>query len=247
MKKQLISFLICVTSGVTSALYLAEDPKFPYRKPDKTANRSPCPVLNALANHGYLPREGTGITMDQLKGAFTMAFNLDESVTVAVSKLGFTTSTTGNPNTLNLKDLSKHNVMEHDGSLSRADSVTGDANSFNEQIWKTVKARFTGQTIDTKTMALARRERLVAAMAANPKFNLTSIQVRASAEESAFILGVLAGNFQNPQAPTQYMTIMFEEERIPFNEGFKTSPNKIFAEQIVSLATDLLRNTPPMC
>ncbi|KAH0440710.1 chloroperoxidase-like protein [Colletotrichum camelliae] len=168
------------------AFSLAEDPQFPFKVPALDANRSPCPVLNALANHGYLPRDGMNINMEQLKFAFTKALNIDEK---------------------------KHNVIEHDGSLSREDvAVTGNANKFDARVWNGVKAHFTGETIDTKTMAIARKDRVAVAMKTNPTFNMTEAQLKLSFAESAFILGVLAGDFQNPQAPTKYMNVMFEQE-----------------------------------
>ncbi|KAF9877182.1 chloroperoxidase-like protein [Colletotrichum karsti] len=231
---------------LASAFSLAEDPKFPYQVPDLKANRSPCPVLNALANHGYLPRDGMNINMEQLKFAFTKALNIDEKVTVKLAEPTFPISTTGNASTVNLKDMEKHNVIEHDGSLSRADvAVTGNANKFDARVWNGVKAHFTGPTIDTKTMALARRDRVKVAMMTNPEFNLTTAQLKLSFAESAFMLGVLAGDFKNPQAPTVYMNVMFEQERFPFDEGFKTSATKVTGDQVDMLVAEMMKVTPP--
>lgn len=42
--------------------------KHAWKAPGKTDQRGPCPGLNALANHGYLPHNGIG-TLDQFIGA----------------------------------------------------------------------------------------------------------------------------------------------------------------------------------
>lgn len=39
------------------------------------ASRGPCPALNALANHGFLPRIGKGITEENLIQAFQVGTN----------------------------------------------------------------------------------------------------------------------------------------------------------------------------
>jgi hypothetical protein len=40
------------------------------------ASRSPCPALNTLANHGYLPRDGHAITFKKLVDSLTKVFGL---------------------------------------------------------------------------------------------------------------------------------------------------------------------------
>ena len=41
--------------------------------------RGPCPGLNTLANHGYLPRDGKGITLQILKDSMLDGFNIENS------------------------------------------------------------------------------------------------------------------------------------------------------------------------
>lgn len=71
-------------------------------------DRSPCPMLNSLANHGFIPRNGRNVSIDQLVNALDEALNVSPLSTRPVAELGATTSTTGNPTTLHLKDLAKH-------------------------------------------------------------------------------------------------------------------------------------------
>jgi len=53
--------------------------------------RSPCPALNALANHGYLPRRGTQITFTQLLHAVTSVYNLSLPLALLLTLAGFLT------------------------------------------------------------------------------------------------------------------------------------------------------------
>ena len=70
--------------------------------------RSPCPAVNALANHGYLPRNGLNVSLEQFTTGFNESLNFDaEFVAFAVAVYqNFTT--TGYNNTLNLNDLDHH-------------------------------------------------------------------------------------------------------------------------------------------
>lgn len=242
-------FALAFASSLVCAAPLScignQNANFAFKPAAANASRSPCPVLNSLSNHGFLPRDGRNISQDQLNFAFTQALNLDEAVTVSLAKPTFNISTTGVAGTVNLEDMKAHNVIEHDGSLSRADAVTGNANSFNSSIWNTVKAHFTGPTIDIKTMAAAHNDRLTAAKAMNPSFSLTQAQVKTSFAESAFILGTLGNDFQNPQTSTVFMETIFEQERFPFGEGFQTSPNKITGDQVDGLVALLMNATSP--
>ncbi|GMF13647.1 unnamed protein product [Phytophthora lilii] len=63
--------------------------------------RSPCPGLNTLANHGYLPRNGQNITKAVLGPAIMSVYNLGEDATATLLALV--------PDTFTLDYLSKHN------------------------------------------------------------------------------------------------------------------------------------------
>lgn len=45
-----------------------------------TTARSPCPMLNTLANHGYLPRGGRSISQEDWTHALVTALNFDPQV-----------------------------------------------------------------------------------------------------------------------------------------------------------------------
>lgn len=186
-------------------------------------------MINSLANHGFLPRNGLNISADDLVNAFHEALNLSPDVSLPVAKLAVTTSTTGNPNTLNLDDLDEHGgttcssptsafqlthfrllVLEHDGSLSRDDTNSGDNHSFNATIFRTTAAHFGRDTISISDAAAARSARVAAAKKANPAFNLTDTEEFFSFAETALYMRVF-GRGTEGHARTKWVEVMFCE------------------------------------
>ena len=98
--------------------------------------RSPCPALNALANHGYMyavfilisgqtrltgasNRDGRNLTVHALVEAIQHVYNFTKPLAYLLALSGVLLC--GNGRTVNLDRLAKHNVIEHDASLSRQD------------------------------------------------------------------------------------------------------------------------------
>ncbi|KAF7974519.1 hypothetical protein HWV62_11974 [Athelia sp. TMB] len=86
-------------------------------------SRAPCPALNSLANHGYLPRDGKNIGFFALVGALREVYNLSIPLACLLSIVGILLCGTGLH--LNLSDLAQHNKIEHDASFAHADAVPG--------------------------------------------------------------------------------------------------------------------------
>lgn len=78
---------------------------------EKILGRSPCPMVNTLANHGYLPRNGLNVSMSDLVAGLQNGVNLAEAATRLVGAKALTASTTGNSDTFNLDDLNRHGCM----------------------------------------------------------------------------------------------------------------------------------------
>ncbi|KAF9237021.1 Chloroperoxidase [Melanogaster broomeanus] len=82
--------------------------------------RSPCPALNTLANHGYLPRDGKNV------GVFDIVRGLKEGYSLS-TLLAYILSFGGlfllaQYRKMSLADLSRHNLIEHDASLFHLDA-----------------------------------------------------------------------------------------------------------------------------
>lgn len=84
----------------------------------RMAARGPCPGLNTLSNHGYLPRNGREITLQLLKDAMLDGFNIANSDAEMLFPQALRTSPDyPNTDTFNLDDLGRHDILEHDISL----------------------------------------------------------------------------------------------------------------------------------
>lgn len=95
-----------------------------YIPPRQGDSRSACPMLNALANHGILPHDGKDILFRELSIKVRQSFNFAPTFCFFASKYAADfmdrSYWTGS---FNLAELSQHNAIEHDASLTRKDSA----------------------------------------------------------------------------------------------------------------------------
>lgn len=96
---------------------------FDFCPPQAGDSRSPCPALNALANHGYLPRDGKNIgPMDLVRG-LKKGYHLS-SVLAYILSFG-SLFLLGQFRCMSLSDLARHNLIEHNASLVHDDDNNG--------------------------------------------------------------------------------------------------------------------------
>ncbi|KAF1775390.1 NADP-dependent oxidoreductase domain [Phytophthora cactorum] len=128
-----------------------------------TYRRSPCPALNTLANHGYLPRNGQNITHDKLSTALQNVYNIGPGVVaILISQL---------PDPISLDYLGIHNNVEHDASLAHTDAYYGhDPMLANETLAEDLFKRAGSDGLLTnKIVAKTRKDRGKTCNAENPK------------------------------------------------------------------------------
>lgn len=134
-----------------------------FRPPQKGDQRGPCPALNALANHNYIPHNGV-TSLVQVIAAITQVLGMGIELSTVLSLLGVVW--TGNPISLNpsfsiggggpdniLGNVfglvgdprglqSSHNLIEADSSMTRDDIyVTGNAWTMNMTLWRDIYDR----------------------------------------------------------------------------------------------------------
>ncbi len=62
--------------------------------------RSPCPGLNALANHGFLPRSGKSIDLPTLRSAVAAAYHYEPTAFDTAFNDAIALNSTSNPTSL---------------------------------------------------------------------------------------------------------------------------------------------------
>ncbi|KAJ4286101.1 hypothetical protein N0V90_013450 [Kalmusia sp. IMI 367209] len=199
---------------------------------------------DALANHGFLPRDGKNITQDVLvKG--TAAVNLTTEVAIGLFLAALKTSSDPASHSFTLQDLKKHNFIEHDGSLSRADTGTPGANDqqFNRGVFSEFKSFFQGATqISLPLAATARWGRIKSAKGSNPAFVYGPAQRFNSYAETAVYYQLLVDP-KTGTVPLNFLDVFFCEERLPVREGWRvqTSISGLGSASVIlqlAMATD---------
>ena len=204
--------------------------------------RSPCPGLNSLANHNIIPHSGKGLTVKILTDAMEQTFNIGFDLRTILAVGGVFASPTALQNgKMNLDDLDKHNFIEHDGSLSRAPIHSGgDDHTFRQDIFDTVLSFFSNDTDATTSIDEASAAHLhrVKTDSQTPDFTYASKQTFLALGETALYLMAL-GDASTGVGPLEYLKIMFEQERLPYNEGWRTSQESIYLGNTLEMMNKL--------
>ncbi|KAJ7265320.1 Cloroperoxidase [Mycena rebaudengoi] len=180
--------------------------------PRRSDSRSPCPGLNTLANHGYLPHNGRNITIPMIMDAVLEAFNA-----------------------MRLDALSLHNLVEHDASISRNDFGLGDHIKFNESVYSVLANSNPGEDYyEPFSSGQVQRDRLADSRARNPNLVNTGKEFQLRSRETALYLSIF-GSGLDGLAPKKFVDVFFREERLPIAEGWKKSTTLITAAGLVPM------------
>ncbi|KAK5164251.1 uncharacterized protein LTR77_009945 [Saxophila tyrrhenica] len=202
--------------------------------------RSPCPGLNALANHNFIPHDGKNNTIPVLLKGLAEGLNMGADFTVAVGGAGLLSSNDPLSGGFDLNDLDEHSFpIEHDASLSRQDFYFGDDHSFYAPNWNSVVSQFHGSKTDLKTAAKAKYSRVQDSEKRNPTFTYGIREFIFSYGETAIYLQTMNRPSANGVAEVDYVDVLFREERLPYKEGWRVSPEPItlasLGEQVFEL------------
>ncbi|KAF9448651.1 aromatic peroxygenase precursor [Macrolepiota fuliginosa MF-IS2] len=184
---------------------LVNDADHPWKPAAPNDMRGPCPGLNTLASHGYLPRNGIA-TPAQIINAVQEGFNMDNTFAKFVTyaaflvdgnpitnllSIGGKSSLTGEdpPNPAIVGGLDTHAVFEGDTSMTRADAFFGDNHSFNQTLWDEFadfSNRFGAGKYNMTVAAELRFQRIQDSIATNPTFSFISPRYFTAYAESTF-------------------------------------------------------------
>ncbi|KAJ6582238.1 Cloroperoxidase [Mycena capillaripes] len=207
--------------------------------PTATDVRSPCPGLNTLANHGYLPRTGKNITIPMILNAASDALNVNADTILPFAKFGLLSG--DEDVSLNLDALKLHGLLEHDASISRGDAALGDNLHFNETLFMVLADANPGVDYYNVTSAgQVMRARLADSLANNPNVTSTPKEFILRSGESAAYLSVM-GDPLTGVAKKEFVQIFFREERLPVAEGWKKSTTPSTAQNSQALANKILQ------
>ncbi|KAH8662465.1 peroxidase [Xylariales sp. PMI_506] len=196
--------------------------------------RGPCPMLNTLANHAFLPHSGLNIDLETTIKALDTALNINATLSTFLFNNAITTTLDPNATSFSLNNLSNHNILEHDASLSRGDYYFGDDHTFNQTIFDETRSYWKGPIINVTEAAAARLARVETSIATNPTFSLSALGAEFSVGETAAYIIVL-GNRDSVTVQKNLVEYLFENERLPTSIGWRRTNEPITEEQLVDI------------
>jgi hypothetical protein len=181
-----------------------------------SSQSGPCPGLNTLANHGYIPAQG--IARDPLVEALTGVYNLDStlagSLADGVESLYGVEDANGDT-VFNLADMRNHNLTEHDASLTRSDFGDVSHDNWSPQpdlIQQMVSLSQDGESLTWCDLVKTRFLRIEQESASDPSFNFTAKNAEVAHLNTVVAMEVF-GNGQNMSL--KFFQSFFEQEMIP--------------------------------
>ncbi|KAK1217772.1 hypothetical protein PQX77_018693 [Marasmius sp. AFHP31] len=212
-----------------------------FQAPTETDARSPCPGLNTLANHGFLPRNGNNITIPMVLQASNDGFNVQRNMVLLAAKAALLTSPLDNQ--FSLADIGLHGNIEHDASLSRLDCNLGDHIPFNESIFTTLSTSNPGVDFYNATSAgQVQKTRLEESKSTNPKLCSTIKELQVRSRESLLYLMVMSSD-ELGVAPKRFVDVFFREERMPIEEGWRILGVPIDQTSEVPIVVEIIKNS----
>ncbi|KAI1412130.1 Cloroperoxidase [Hypoxylon sp. FL1857] len=234
MKLATLSIILSVALGTEA------QSDHPWKAPGPSDFRGPCPMLNTLANHGFLPHDGRNITNDTTINALASALNFNTSLAALMFQMAIIANPEPNATFFTLDQLNVHNVLEHDASLSRSDAFFGNNHIFNETIFNETKVYWTGPVLDANMLANGKVARQINSKAFNPNYTFTStVESFSLGEVSAPI--VAFGDLQAATVNRTLVEYFFENERFPTELGWSRRTEVITLE-IISRLTGIISN-----
>ncbi|KAF8488130.1 chloroperoxidase-like protein [Gautieria morchelliformis] len=165
--------------------------------PKATDSRSPCPALNALSNHaGIFPHDGRGITFKQMGDEVHKHYNFSRSFCYFVcSYIASILRRDYNTDSFDLSDIGVHNGIEHDGSITRYDTVRQPDQSKPDEklIHDIISAPKEGKKLAAADVSRLLTTRLTHSKQTNGQFSLAFIHSFFAAANASTLLLIFGG------------------------------------------------------
>ncbi|PMD12698.1 Cloroperoxidase [Hyaloscypha hepaticicola] len=215
---------------------------FTWSPPGPDDVRAPCPMLNTLANHGFLPHSGKNISEVDTINALSTALNINQTLGEFLFRAAITTNPMPNATTFSLDNLDRHDILEHDASLSRGDFYFGDDHTFNQTVFDETRSYWTAPVVDVQMAANARLARVHTSNATNPTFGFTETGQEFSFGESAAYILIL-GDRVSGTVPRSWVEYLFENERLPLELGWTRRKEVITFPDLIDLLERIVNAT----
>ncbi|KAI5245638.1 Cloroperoxidase [Aureobasidium subglaciale] len=204
--------------------------------------RGPCPMMNTLANHGFIPHNGGNITKENAIKGLRDGLNFDADLASLMWDQAIIANPEPNATFFTLDHLNRHNVLEHDASLSRMDAYYGNNHLFNPEAFATSTRYWTNETLTANMLTNSKLARMIESRAFNPNYTFT-------ANNENFSLGEVAapfiafGDTTAVTVPRDLVMYFFEHERLPHDLGWTKKNETMTLKDILSVVSAIRNAT----
>ncbi|KAI0971919.1 Cloroperoxidase [Xylaria arbuscula] len=230
------------TALLFPAVVLGAVPRGTFVPEKSTDTRGVCPMLNTLSNHGFLPRDGRNISENQTVNALHDALNMTPEFGQFLFRAGAISNPQPNATTFDLNHLDRHDLFEHDGSLSRQDAYFGQWSRFNATVWNWTKEYYTSDILDVQIVANGRAQRHTRSALTNPDYSLSVLGYEFSVGENSAILSIL-GDKTTQTCPVAFVDYLFTQEKLPYSIGWKKSELPISLDDLITTFENIIEAT----
>ncbi|KAL0934547.1 uncharacterized protein CTRU02_211346 [Colletotrichum truncatum] len=196
--------------------------------------RGPCPMMNTLANHGFLPHDGRNLTQDTVVTALNDALNFNQSLGVLMFQMAIVANPEPNATFFTLDHLNRHNVLEHDASLSRTDAFFGNNHIFNQTVFDESRMYWTADVLDANMLANSKVARQVTSKAFNPNYTFTATVENFSLGEVAAPI-IVFGDMNAGTVQKNMVEYFFQNERLPSELGWIKKSEPVTQDDILKV------------
>ncbi|KAI3551368.1 hypothetical protein CSPX01_01285 [Colletotrichum filicis] len=202
--------------------------------------RGPCPMMNTLANHGFISHDGKNLTKDVVVKGLQDGLNFGTDLGTLMFNMALIANPEPNATFFTLDQLNVHNVLEHDASLSRTDAAFGNNHIFNQSIFDESRAYWTKDTLDAQQLANSKLARQVTSRAFNPNYTFTATVENFSLGEVAAPI-IVFGDMTAGTVNKTLVEYFFQNERLPAELGWVKKENAVTQEDILKVV-EMIRN-----
>ncbi|KAK5989613.1 Peroxidase stcC-like protein [Cladobotryum mycophilum] len=212
--------------------------------PTSCDSRSPCPMLNTLANHNYLPHNGRNVSVQQIEAALTDVLNVEPAF--ADSARAFAQA--WGHDSFDLEDLNTPDILQHISSLTRAD-YSPQHHHLRPDLFR-IEALLADSPTPFVTVESIARTRLRDDAESKPNIMLQS-QVMSTIAEAAMVLMMMMDKApaasSKPelsafQGPKNRLRIWLEQERFPTELGWRPSARRILLADLKPAMTGIVES-----